>query len=375
MTKAPKTVLVPAGRFGSHLSGLPAGRGLVRESLSDDAAARVPALHENHFFPAALYRDLIGWWNLGGAEPLLITGPAGSGKTSSVLQFAARLSLPVVVFTARPRMDRRELVGRWVMGERGMRWVDGPAALAWRNGWLLLVNEFSAAPAEAWVSANDLLEGLPLENDQTGEVIPRHPMARIIFTDNSRGHASAMESGYFGRQIQDRSVVDRMWHVRLEGLDEVREAELLTKSAPAVLVEKTGAAVAGRLGERLARAGAETRCSGNGSAIGFSNNTIALSHRALERMLRLMLAYAAGEMPRTDDPVAWAADSAVGNALDRPVRDALVTYLKTLFGDELEELRAACAQRNAGLEAQRRASTPDAGMFDEAAFFDVRAAS
>ena len=77
------------------------------------------------------------------------------------------MQMPAVVFTARPRMDRRELIGRWVLGPSGMTWVDGPAALAWRNGWVLLINEFSAAPPEVWVSANDLLEGLPLEIDQT----------------------------------------------------------------------------------------------------------------------------------------------------------------------------------------------------------------
>lgn len=206
------------------------------------------------------------------------------------------MQMPAVVFTARPRMDRRELIGRWVLGPSGMTWVDGPAALAWRNGWVLLINEFSAAPPEVWVSANDLLEGLPLEIDQTGEVIDRHPLARIVFTDNTRGHSTELAAGYFGRQIQDRSVIDRMWHLRCEGLHEADEARVLLASLEADLVVRAG------------EAAAEEIC--------------ALSIRAARRFAELTLRYAAGDLPVSADPIAAAADTAVGNALDRPVRDA-----------------------------------------------------
>lgn len=270
------------------------------------------------------------------------------------------MQMPAVVFTARPRMDRRELIGRWVLGPNGMTWVDGPAALAWRNGWVLLINEFSAAPPEVWVSANDLLEGLPLEIDQTGEVIDRHPLARIVFTDNTRGHSTELAAGYFGRQIQDRSVIDRMWHLRCEGLHEADEARVLLASLEGNLVERAGEAAAEEICALAARAATGSRCKAAQSPLGFENRSFALSIRAARRFAELTVRYAAGDLPVSADPIAAAADTAVGNALDRPVRDALVTYLKTIFGERITELRKMRAESSAPVRGTPRSSRPKA---------------
>ena len=222
--------LVPASEFGAHLTPYPPCRGYSFDERSDVERHRIPSVNPSHFFSHNVFAQLSLWWRFAEAEPLYISGPTGAGKSSTACQFCARLGMPVVSVMARPRMDRRELIGRWVMDEKGMRWVDGPAALCWRYGWILLINEFSCAGPELWVSCNDILEGLPLELDQVGRVLPRHPEARVIITDNTRGASSeAADEGFLGRRLQDRSTVDRFWHLRMEGLNEYEETALLVE--------------------------------------------------------------------------------------------------------------------------------------------------
>ncbi len=331
---------VAASRFGEHLAQRPACPGMAEDMLTAEGRRRIPQLHPHYVFTSEVFDDLSEWWRSAPTEPLVISGPTGSGKTSAVLEWCARLRMPVVSVTARARMDKRELLGRWVLESGAMRWVDGPAALAWRHGWLLLVNEYSAAPPEMWVSANDLLEGLPLEIDQTGEILPKHPCARVVLTDNTRGHAAESGEGYFGRHLQDRSVVDRCWHMRIEGLSEEDEAELLLKTVPERIRLRAGEARLREVCAKLAQAAAESRTAANRPVLGFEARSTAISHRALARMAGIAARYVSGEGPSTGKPVERLADLALGRALEPDVRDALVICLSHSLGDMLERMRA-----------------------------------
>lgn len=164
---------------------------------------------------------------------------------------------------------RRELIGHWALQGGETRWIDGPALLAWKHGWVLLINEFSAAPADMWVSCNDILEGLPLDNGATGELVFPHPMTRVIVTDNTRGHSSEIDEGFFGRQIQDRSVIDRFWHMRMEGLGEAEESSLLASTADQGWLEEFEPEVLepGLRGARASRSRQQGRSLGSGHRV------------------------------------------------------------------------------------------------------------
>lgn len=342
-TLQPALQRIPASVFGDHLAAERDCLGFNVKTLPTFARSRIPALHDEHWFSASDYRTISLWWALANNEPLYISGPSGAGKTSTALQFCARLGMPVVSVTARARMDRRELIGHWAVKGGETVWIDGPALLAWKYGWVLLINEFSAAPADMWVSCNDILEGLPIDVNATGDVVPRHPMTRVIVTDNTRGHASDIEEGFFGRQIQDRSVIDRFWHHRMEGLREDEEAALLARTAPEALTTGFDEERLTRLYRALAHMGADSRAASRTRAVGFETHAVPLSHRVLSRLRDMLLDAAGQPFDPADDIVRRLMRTALAEALDATAREAAEALAVTTIGDLVPQLRKSRA--------------------------------
>ena len=348
-----ETLAVSASVFGDHLANERSCLGYNVQTLPTFAKSRIPMLHENHWFTTEHYRHLALWWTLAKGEPIYISGPSGSGKTSTAMQFCARLGVPVVSVTARARMDRRELIGHWAVKGGETVWIDGPALLAWKYGWVLLINEFSASPADMWVSCNDILEGLPLDNGATGELVQPHPMTRVMVTDNTRGHSSEIEDGFFGRQIQDRSVIDRFWHLRMEGLNPTEEAKLLAKTAPLSLADGFGVDALDALYRALARLGADSRTQSESQTLGFESHAVAFSHRVLQR-LRDMLLDAAQQPGGTEAPNALVrrlTRMAIAESLDSTASEAAQALAETTIGDLVHELRLSRAKAIPGVSA------------------------
>lgn len=201
-------------------------------SWSERSRILIPKVHPGYVFQKETLGVTCAWWEMATEDPLFISGPHGSGKTSFVRQFCARVHVPVVAVTARARLERCDLIGQYVIDQdKSMKFVDGPLTTAWRYGFVLLVNEMSAAPADLWLSVNELLEGQPLFIESTGEVIEKHPRTRIIFTDNTRG-ISDDDMRYQGRYLQDPAVMDRCWKLRMEYIDEASEIALLKEGIP-----------------------------------------------------------------------------------------------------------------------------------------------
>ncbi|MCD8339769.1 MAG: AAA family ATPase [Burkholderiales bacterium] len=214
--------------------------GFRNTNLDATSLSLIPVVDPNYVFQKRELSIMRAWWESAGDEPLFISGPHGSGKTSCVNQFCARGGAPVVSLTARSRLDRSDLTGHWIIDkDKSMRFVDGPFTRAWRNGYVFQVNEMSAAPADLWLSVNELLEGAPLFLEQTGEVVKRHPRARIVMTDNIRGLTDDAFGRYLGRNIQDPAVMDRCWKLRMEYIDAESEIKLIENKIPEVEVHGT----------------------------------------------------------------------------------------------------------------------------------------
>ena len=117
--------------------------------------------------------------------PLLLKGPTGCGKTRFVEYMAWRLGRPLITLACHEDMTAADLVGRWLLDERGTTWHDGPLTLAVRFGAICYLDEVVEARQDTTVVIHPLTDArrlLPL--DRKGELVHAHPDFQLVVSYN-----------------------------------------------------------------------------------------------------------------------------------------------------------------------------------------------
>ena len=181
----------------------PAGRKWVPYTIPDidvrlfaiDGPRRegVPAIDPDYVFREAMVRE-IAWavWphDNGFASPGLLVGPKGSGKTSLILQIAARCNIRVHRVNLNVGTTVRHLKGRIGAADGSTVFIPGVATVAMESGDWLLLDEVSGATPPVALSLFPLLEpdgAVYLEEDQPPRYVGRHTDFRVFATDNTIG--------------------------------------------------------------------------------------------------------------------------------------------------------------------------------------------
>ena len=206
--------------------------------FSDASDPAIPVRHENYVFRREVLRDLLAFLRKPNGDALFITGPTGSGKTSAVTEICSRLNWPVAQLTLNNRFEFSQLTGHFTYAaqapgeEPQMSFQYGPLAIAMKHGHVLLLNEFDLADPGELAGLNDVLEGRPLVlAENAGEIIPPHPMFRVIVTGNSCGNGDS-SGRYAGVQQQNLAFLDRFRFLEVNYQKPKVEEELLTRLVP-----------------------------------------------------------------------------------------------------------------------------------------------
>ena len=155
-----------------------------------------PVGHLDYRFRPALLSDLLAWHQADARvqhhDGLWLTGPMGAGKSSLVVETAARLNLALVQVNARRRLELADLVGHLTAIGGDVLFQDGPLTTAARCGGWLLVNEADLVDPGELAGFNTLLDGGPLViAENGGEVVAPAPGFGLICTANTVGLGDA----------------------------------------------------------------------------------------------------------------------------------------------------------------------------------------
>lgn len=290
--------------------------------LTDIGDPYVPVAHPDYVFRSGPLKDLLEFLERPNGDALFITGPTGSGKTSLVMETAARLHWPVQSLTMTGRTEFAELRGQFVLCSREpgqppqTLFRYGPLAKAMKRGHILLINELDLADPAELSGLNDVLEGRPLViTENGGEIIKPHPRFRVIATGNSAG-AGDSSGLYQGVQTQNLAAMDRYRMTVVDYPDAEVERMILKKAVPGL---------SDSVIEIMLNVAHKVRKSFIGED-GSGTLSLTLSTRTLVRWANLTVR--AKAMGSSSSALRYAFDRALVYRARPEEREALVSYLR-----------------------------------------------
>lgn len=217
------------------LFGVTFSRAVPLDLPAKRADMQIPALQDHMFDPDTV--KILFAWDAGvlPRNNLLLNGPTGSGKSSLVEQYAARMNREVIRVGCHGRMEFQDLIGsqKLARDEQGgvvTEYQDGPLVTAMRRGSILMLDEANFLSPAVVGGLNGVLDGAPLLNPDTGELIRPAPGFRIAATGNAVD-GGAESTDFRGTQRQNIALLDRYIALKVDYMDALTEARILHKAA------------------------------------------------------------------------------------------------------------------------------------------------
>jgi len=166
----------------------------------------VPAIDDNYVFPAWITEFVT---MLDHGMNCWLYGGTGAGKSSLVEQVCATGELPLMYQSFHEDIKPCELLGGKELVDGNTVWVDGPVTRAYREGFVLLLDEIDAFPPEVQFCLYGILDGKPLVLAENGnEVVKKHAHFRAVATGNTQGRGD--DTGmYAGTNVLNRALLNR----------------------------------------------------------------------------------------------------------------------------------------------------------------------
>jgi len=151
----------------------------------------------------------------GGRFNVLMTGDAGTGKSTIAAHVAEALGLSFRAICCSGGLTEGALVGRLTpnltTGE--LVYTPGPLVEAFRNGGVFLLDELDAADENVLLAINSMIDA-PVWHTPTGEEIPRH--FNFILLGGANTYGTGASRIYNGRNQLDGAFLNRWFNVPVD---------------------------------------------------------------------------------------------------------------------------------------------------------------
>ncbi|MDD2878781.1 MAG: AAA family ATPase, partial [Acidiphilium sp.] len=151
-----------------------------------------PPVNPDYKFRKELLRAIIMWNHGVGGPNIMLVGPSGTGKSSLIEQFCARLNKEVFVVQCHGRMEPAHFCGQiglceGTTGSTITKWSDGPLVKAMKRGAAVILDEYDMLPPDTSAWLHRLRDERRVLVPETGELVTAAPDFRLAVTANTLG--------------------------------------------------------------------------------------------------------------------------------------------------------------------------------------------
>jgi len=169
----------------------------------------IPDIDEGYVYDIDILKNILLGFQIN--RPILLWGHAGTGKSTFFEQVCARTNRPLIRVQHTINTEESHIVGQWTVRGGETVFELGPLAVAMKEGYVYMADEYDFAMPSVLSVYQSVLEGKSLvikEADAANRVIRPHPNFRFVATGNTNG--SGDETGlYQGTTIQNAANYDR----------------------------------------------------------------------------------------------------------------------------------------------------------------------
>lgn len=193
---------------------------------------RVPKINPHYKFQTHILYHLICWYTgessmMGSAKNLVLHGHLGAGKTEAVLQFAARLGIPVFEDTGDSARGLQDFIGMYLPGPDGVFFQEAPLIQALKcECAIYLLNEVDKCNPSTLVELHSFLDSWSITNQLNGERYAARTGFRLACTANTAGAGDHLGI-YPGTRPMNAATRSRFIWIPVDYIDQESEKAIL----------------------------------------------------------------------------------------------------------------------------------------------------